>query len=473
MLKYSLRVRDLVHGTILFTETEERIINHPFFQRLRHVRQNDVAFYVYPSLNTSRFEHLLGTCRVAGMMAESLTNSPKWELYAQALSQTTGIALKDEFVQLCRLYALLHDIGHLPLSHLFEIATTEYAKKTFAATIREFIHEWTGVHGFEKLHEAFGAALIHPLAEDVVLPEPLSNALIELMTVKRFPSNHPLIIVKKLIDSPIDADRIDATKRDGLLAGGEYGNYDIRRLCDAVFIEQYVGNWLIAYSEKALTSMEAILFDRYRTHVWVHFHHRVVTMKTLVSFLIGKALGQGMITGAYFNPATVYDFALRDDVWLWNVLRGMPTDDETTQMIKRAVFYREKQHVLNLWKGRIAYHEITRQAKDQANVSVFDYGFPEVYIHELIMGLDVQSVLLFKPPFEPISEELIRLYSEQQSILTGQHLLEVSKLVATLDALWEEEPREFTILIGENVRARESELKEQWVNIAARCIRMR
>ena len=129
--------------------------------------------------------------------------------------------------------------------------------------------------------------------------------------------------------------------------------------------------------------------------------------------------------------------------------------------------------MLNLWKGRIAYHEITRQAKDQANVSVFDYGFPEVYIHELIMGLDVQSVLLFKPPFEPISEELIRLYSEQQSILTGQHLLEVSKLVATLDALWEEEPREFTILIGENVRARESELKEQWVNIAARCIRMR
>lgn len=77
MLQYTLRIRDLVHGTILFTELEQRIIDHIFFQRLRQIRQNDVAFIVYPSLNTSRFEHALGTCRVAGMMAEHLTQSPK------------------------------------------------------------------------------------------------------------------------------------------------------------------------------------------------------------------------------------------------------------------------------------------------------------------------------------------------------------------------------------------------------------
>ena len=77
MLEYVLRIRDLVHGTILFTKEEVQIINHPFFQRLRNIRQNDVAFYVYPSMNASRFEHTLGVCRVAGMMAETLTKSPK------------------------------------------------------------------------------------------------------------------------------------------------------------------------------------------------------------------------------------------------------------------------------------------------------------------------------------------------------------------------------------------------------------
>ena len=120
MLEYTLRIRDLVHGTILFTECEQRVINHPYFQRLRQVRQNDVAFYVFPSLNTSRFEHVLGTCRVAGMMAETLTKSPKWRAYFRELKAQTGIASKEEFVEIARLYAILHDIGHLPLSHHFE-----------------------------------------------------------------------------------------------------------------------------------------------------------------------------------------------------------------------------------------------------------------------------------------------------------------------------------------------------------------
>src|SRR3989344_9022708 len=114
MLQYTLRVRDLVHGTILFTEQEENIINRPLFQRLRQIRQNDVAFYVYPSLNTSRFEHVLGTCRVAGMMAEHLTQCTKWRTYFRVLKEQTGIASREEFIELCRFYAFFHDIGHLP-----------------------------------------------------------------------------------------------------------------------------------------------------------------------------------------------------------------------------------------------------------------------------------------------------------------------------------------------------------------------
>ena len=128
MLEYTLRIRDLIHGTILFTKEETALINHPFFQRLRQVRQNDVAFYVYPSINTSRFEHTLGVCRVAGMMAETLTKSPKWKDYQRELKRKTGIGKEKEFIELCRFYALLHDIGHFPLSHLFEYAMEDWAE---------------------------------------------------------------------------------------------------------------------------------------------------------------------------------------------------------------------------------------------------------------------------------------------------------------------------------------------------------
>ncbi|HEC30493.1 MAG TPA: HD domain-containing protein, partial [Candidatus Yonathbacteria bacterium] len=365
MLQYTLRVRDLVHGTILFTALEQKIINHPLFQRLRQIRQNDVAFYVYPSLNTSRFEHVLGTCRVAGMMAENLTKSPKWRTYARELKAQTGVASKEEFVELARLYALLHDIGHLPLSHLFEMAV---------GSSQEVAKEWTNVQGFSKLHEAFGAVIVRRLIEDIVFPEDIKRALLCLMTEKSFSLENPLSVVKALIDAEIDADRIDFVRRDGLLAGGEYGNYDIRRLCDCVFIERDERGWLVAYSESAITSMEALLLDRYRTHVWIHFHHQVVAMKMLVRHLINKACEAGAISKKHFSIARIEEFAMRDDVWLWNVLRGMEACDELTHMIQRAVFFREKSNVVNLWKNRPAYHELREKVMRKARTTDLYFG---------------------------------------------------------------------------------------------------
>lgn len=414
MLHYVLRVRDLVHGTILFTELEQKIIDHPFFQRLRQIRQNDVAFYVYPSLNTSRFEHVLGTCRVAGMMAENLTKSPKWSTYFKALKAETGIASKEEFIELARLYALLHDIGHLPLSHLFEMAVAEWSRN-----MERIAEEWTGVSGHDKLHEAFGATLIGNLASGV-RPETTHTALVRLMVEKDIPLADPLYVVKSLVASEIDADRIDFVQRDGLLAGGEYGHYDIRRLCDSVFIEQDESGWFITYSEKALTSMEALLLDRYRIYVWIHFHHRVVAMKLLVRFFLRKALELGIIRKEQFDPARPDEFALRDDVWLWNMLREMGTGgDATLEMVKRAVLFRDKRNILTLWKQRPAYHVL----------------------------------------------------SEAEKRLTGENLLQVSRLVANLEAIWKDDPQYFVFLLGENISTRARQLREQWVDFTAQWLR--
>ena len=237
MLDYVLRIRDLIHGTILFTEKEMLLINHPFFQRLRQIKQNDVAFYVYPSMHISRFEHVLGVCRIAGMMAETLTKSPKWDDYKRALKTETGLSRSDEgikrdFVQLCRFYALLHDIGHFPLSHLFEHAMEQWLGPDYS----QKIVEWTGFEGFEKPHEAFGATLTRRLIRDIKIPKDMGDCLLRLMGEKDLPQSNPLHIAKSVIDAEIDADRIDFVQRDGLAAGGEYGNYDVRRLCDSVFI---------------------------------------------------------------------------------------------------------------------------------------------------------------------------------------------------------------------------------------------
>jgi uncharacterized protein len=207
-LTTAIRIRDLVHGFVDLTELERKVVDTPLFQRLRNVRQNDVAFYVYPSLNISRFEHSLGCAQVAGRMAQTIVKDPLWSEYQRGL----GLSPAD-FQQVARLYALLHDVGHLPLSHLFELAFDSYVFQTGDRPLVEVCTEWFGGSGFAKLHEACGSALAQRLLSDV--PEPLRGKVLALTSQKSIPASDPLRPIKLLVDSEIDADRIDATARDG------------------------------------------------------------------------------------------------------------------------------------------------------------------------------------------------------------------------------------------------------------------
>jgi len=444
---------------------KKRLSTTLFFQRLRQIRQNDVAFYVYPSINTSRFEHTLGVCRVAGMMAETLTKSPKWKDYLEVLKIETGIKSKKDFVKLCRFYALLHDIGHFPLSHLFEYSMEDWAEPDYPQTVEE----WTGVRGFEELHEALGAIIAKKIIEDVKISGAVINSLLRLMTEKTFPLSHSLSVAKSVIDSPIDADRIDFVQRDGLLAGGEYGHYDTRRLCDSVFIEQDENGWLIAYSEKALTSMEALLLDRYRIYEWVHFHHRVIAVKMLVMFLIEKALGLKVITKEHFNPQNVEEFSLKDDVWLWNVLRSIQAEDKYTKMVQEAVFYREKKNILNLWKTRPYYHALQAKVADKSRQVlplVFDKTISYQGHLSSVRGMDMPA-LIFEIDFAPVGKKAIYLYSEADGNLTGKNLIEASKLIFGLQLIWEDEPQYFVLLVESNVKRKAKQLTEKWIDLTA------
>lgn len=282
---------------------------------------------------------------------------------------------------------------------------------------------------------------------------------------------HPLSIAKQLVDFDIDADRTDFVARDGLLAGGEYGHYDIRRLCDSVFIEQDEEGWGIVYSEKALTSMEALLLDRYRTHVWIHFHHRVVAMKMLMRFLIEKALERKLVRKEHFDPSKIEAFTLRDDVWLWNVLREMPTNgDRTLEMVKHAVFYREKRNTLNLWKTRPGYHALHRKVAGKARFAILEIENLDAYCRYLSRRMKVH-VLGFEPSFKALSEKRIMLYSEEEKRITNNEIREVSRLIAGLKALWEDDPQLYILLVGKNARTRRKELRGQWVKETADWIR--
>ena len=100
-----LDIIDPIHDFIRVYEHELSIIDNPIFQRLRRIRQLSGAHLTYPAAQHTRFEHSLGVMHIAGQAGTTLAEK--------------GVLQTDD-IEILRLSALLHDIGHGPFSHLFE-----------------------------------------------------------------------------------------------------------------------------------------------------------------------------------------------------------------------------------------------------------------------------------------------------------------------------------------------------------------
>lgn len=98
-------INDPVYGGIPVTELELKIIETPVFQRLRGLRQLAKVNYVFPGAEHSRFVHSLGVMYIMGLMTEHLLKNNE-------IQEMDAIKM--------RVAALVHDIGHYPLSHLGE-----------------------------------------------------------------------------------------------------------------------------------------------------------------------------------------------------------------------------------------------------------------------------------------------------------------------------------------------------------------
>ena len=102
MKKRLLEITDPIHDFIRLNKTEHEIIDTPVFQRLRRIKQLSGAHLTYPGAQHTRFEHSLGVLHIASMAASSLNSK--------------GLMSTDD-IENIRLAALLHDIGHGPVSY--------------------------------------------------------------------------------------------------------------------------------------------------------------------------------------------------------------------------------------------------------------------------------------------------------------------------------------------------------------------
>lgn len=105
-------IKDAIYGFIHIPDLCRQFIDTPEFQRLRRIRQLGLAYFVYPSAVHTRFEHCLGVMHLAGKVADKLVSRG-----------VTRVTPREK--ELLQLAGLLHDVGHVAFSHLFDYILEE------------------------------------------------------------------------------------------------------------------------------------------------------------------------------------------------------------------------------------------------------------------------------------------------------------------------------------------------------------
>jgi hypothetical protein len=285
-------IKDPVHGYIELDAFEEKVVDSPWFQRLRRVRQNDVCSIVYPTMGTARFEHSLGAMHLAGgcMRAAledeaSQANVDRFLRFLGGELRGLGIEVARErlplFARQCaRMYGALHDIGHPPYSHLIESCFTAAEIGLPAGTASHW-------------HEENGARIVREhLPASIAASGEDANVLRVVAELARKDLPTPaLVAIKQLVDSVVDVDRMDFVLRDGRASGSEFGTYDLRRLVSSFRVHVVELNGaaqqiLIRPLNKALSAIESLIQERYKLYRWVLFHHRVMQSRALMRFVM-------------------------------------------------------------------------------------------------------------------------------------------------------------------------------------------
>ena len=267
---------DPVHGFIAIpNELTFDIIEHPFFQRLRRIRQLGLTPLVYPGALHTRFQHALGAMHLMGMAVDTLRQ--KGNEITQSEENAVVLAI------------LMHDIGHGPYSHSLENSIVD-----------GLTHEELSLMIMNRLNEQFDGRLTD--------------------AISIFRDTYPKRFLHQLVSSQLDTDRLDYLKRDSYFTGVSEGVINTDRIIAMLNVKDDE----LVIEAKGIFTIEKFIMARRFMYWQVYFHKTVVAAEQMLIHILNRAKelsGEGFtLFGApalqFFlkNKFTVEDFETRKEV---------------------------------------------------------------------------------------------------------------------------------------------------------------
>ncbi|MGF7140891.1 HD domain-containing protein [Roseimarinus sediminis] len=249
-------LNDPVFGFInLQSDVVFDLIEHPYFQRLRRIKQLGLSYLVYPGANHTRFEHALGALHLMRSAIDTL--------------RIKNIEISPEEAEAVMIAILLHDIGHGPFSHALEYTLV------------------TGV-----THEQLSLMLMEQLNMEMNHQLDMAIAIFRNQYHKKF--------LHQLVASQLDMDRLDYLRRDSFFSGVVEGTIGSDRIIKMLNVR----NDQLVVEKKGIYSVEKFLLARRLMYWQVYLHKTVIVAEQLLINVLKRAKQQALSGNEIFaTPA--------------------------------------------------------------------------------------------------------------------------------------------------------------------------
>ncbi|CAH1000737.1 hypothetical protein LEM8419_01859 [Neolewinella maritima] len=215
------------------------LVEHPYFQRLRNIKQVSLTHYVYPGALHTRFHHALGALHLMQQAVASL--------------RAKGVKINKREAEAVMIAILLHDIGHGPFSHTLE------------NTLIDAHHEALSLLFMQRLNEAFDGRL--------------------KLAIKVFRGKYKKHFLHQLVSGQLDMDRLDYLNRDSYFTGVAEGVIGYDRIIKMLNV---VDDRLVV-EQKGVYSVERFLTSRRIMYWQVYLHKTVVAAEQMLRLILRRA----------------------------------------------------------------------------------------------------------------------------------------------------------------------------------------